>query len=105
MMTINQSSREWWYAVLLNPLKGNTLNLWRKAQRNKNREDKVTYRAAQARSQKAVKDAEHYHWHRYLANLTNKDLFTAAGYCDGPTQYCILMLWNSKSSVSLVEEL
>lgn len=74
----------------MNPLKGHALNLRSIAQRTKARPDKVAYRAAQAKFQKAVKDAKCTHWHRYLENLSDKDLFTAAKYCDGPAVFRLL---------------
>lgn len=90
IVTLNHRARRWWNAEVLNPLKGNALNLRRKAQRSNVRADKVAYRAAQAAFQKAVKDAKRQHWHRFLENLTDKDLFTAAKYCDGPSESRLL---------------
>lgn len=87
---IKQSSRRWWDAATLNPLKGHALNLRRKAQRTNSRDDKTAYRAAQAKFQKAVKDAKRHHWHRFLATLTDTTLFTAAKYCEGPPPSRIL---------------
>lgn len=78
---INHKTRWWWYAELLNPLKGNTLNLRRTSQCTNSKADKVAYCAAQAMFQKLVKDLQD-HWHKFLENLTNKDLFTAAKYCE-----------------------
>lgn len=81
---ITSETRRWWDPDILNPLKGHALNLRRKDQRSNTRADKVAYRAAQAKFQKAIKDSKRHHWQRFLANLTDKDLFTAARYCDGP---------------------
>lgn len=81
---INLRTRRWWDPTVLNPLKGHALNLRRLAQRTKLPADKIAYRAAQAKFQKAVKDSKRHHWQRFLENLTDKDLFTAAKYCDGP---------------------
>lgn len=89
-LKIRQSSRRWWNAEVLNPLKGHALNLRRVAQWSKAPHDKIEYRKAQAKFQREVKLAKRQHWHRYLENLTDTDLFTAAKYCDGPTQSCIL---------------
>lgn len=89
-LKIKQSSKRLWNAETLNPLKGHALNLRRIAQRSKAPSDKIEYRKAQARFQKEVKLAKRQHWHRYLENLTDSDLFTAAKYCDGPAQSRIL---------------
>lgn len=37
-----------------------------------------------------MKDAKRHHWHRFLATLTDANLFTAAKYCDGPPPSRIL---------------
>lgn len=87
---ISPKTRRWWDPSVLSPLKGHALNLRRIAQRSKANTDKIAYRAAQAKFQKAVKDSKRHHWQLFLENLTEKDLFTAARYCDGPPTSCLL---------------
>lgn len=44
----------------------------------------MQYRASQYAFQQACRDAKTSHWRTYLANLSAKDLFTAAKYTNGP---------------------
>lgn len=84
LLKIGQRSRRWWCAETLNPLNGHAMNLRRRAQHSGELSDNVLYQAAQHKYQQLCKDAKINHWHAYLAQLSAKDLFTAAGYTNGP---------------------
>lgn len=83
-LTLSHHTRRWWCAKTLNPLKVHANNLRRKAQRTNSHADRVAYRAAQHAYQHACKEAKITHWCSFLANLTARDLFTAARYTNGP---------------------
>lgn len=83
-VTFSQKSRRWWCAATIHPLKGHANNLRRKAQHTRKPGDRVIYRAAQNTFHQACKDAKVSHFQAFLANLSDKDLFTAAKYTSGP---------------------
>lgn len=85
VLKITQRSKYWWCATTLNPLKGHATNLQPRSQRSGRPEDNVLYQAAQHKYQQACKEAKINHWRTYLSQLSDKDLFTAARYTNGPT--------------------
>lgn len=74
------STKRWWDAAVLDPLKATAQQLRRLAQRHRTTQARQASHEAATTYREAISKAKRDHWHNFLANLNPSTLYLASKY-------------------------